>query len=255
MSTLWTFAVVALVVLGLLFLVGSLADRKQGVKFRPGWMCGVVGLRGGGKSLFVARLIATRLSSGQNVVANFGVPGSVRMESWEDCIMAPPGSTVVLDEAHQWAKSEAGKSPEPMANWYISHGRKLGHEVWWIAQDETQVAGFVRKQTNEMVEASSWPFGLHRAKSYDPREFRKAKAKVLWSWWYSPRGAAIRVYDTMEFVRPVINDRDSAEVKAQKLRLCEMIDELIERREIAAAGGLTVTRGPALEVVNDDAVA
>jgi hypothetical protein len=128
-----------------------------------------------------------------------------------------------------------------MADWYVSHSRKLGHELWWIAQHETQVASFVRNQTNEYVSCEEWIGGLHRAKSWDPQEFRKAKAKPLWSWWYSPRGAATRVYDTYELVEPVINERDSAEVKAQKSSLREMIAVINERKRAASATGADVT--------------
>ena len=62
----------------LLFLFGTFMERTRGVRFRAGWCCGVVGLRGGGKSLFVLALIARRLEQGVPVVvANFSVPGCV----------------------------------------------------------------------------------------------------------------------------------------------------------------------------------
>jgi hypothetical protein len=58
--------------------------------------------------------------------------------------------------------------------------------------------------------------------------------KPLWAWWYSPKGAAIRVYDTFELVEPVINPRDSVEVVAQKQQLREMIREINYRRGVAS---------------------
>lgn len=233
---LWTLVYVVLGFGLVLFVFGNIMERVRGVRFRPGWTCGVVGLKGGGKSLFVARLVARRLDKGVNIVSNMAFEGCERMRSWEDLILAPEDTMVVLDEAHQWAKSQAGKTPDPMADWYISHARKLRHEVWWIAQHETQVAGFVKNQTNEMVSVEEWIGGVHRAKSFAPHEFRKAKAKALWSWWYSPRGAAIRVYDTLELVRPVISDRDSENVRQQKQRLGDLIDTVNIRRAGSASG-------------------
>jgi hypothetical protein len=228
---LWLVPVVFAVACLLIITLGklSLNGGKSGPPLRPGWMCGVVGLRGGGKSLFVARLIAQRLTGGVNVVANFAVAGeAVRMRSWEDAILAPPGSMVVLDEAHQWAEASAGQTLDLFARWYVAHARKLGHEVWWIAQDENDVSSRVRRQTNEYVECKKFTAKRHRAAAYAPRSFRKAKAKPLWAWWYQPKGAAIEVYDTYTLVRPVV-----AEVmtKAEKVaRINELIDEIYRRR-------------------------
>lgn len=208
---------------------------KNGPPLRRGWVCGVVGLRGGGKSLFVNRLIAQRMHAGATIVANFPVqvlPGSKsefhRMVTWWDVCLAPAGSMVVLDEAHQWAEAVAGRSLDPTAQWYVSHARKLGHEVWWIAQDETQVSSKVRAQTNEMVECREWMPGHHIAKAYSPRTFRKAKAKALWSWRYKPKGAATRIYDTMELVRPV--EQEKLDRSAWVRQMNAVIDEIYRRR-------------------------
>lgn len=229
--TVWAVPPVLLGLCVFVILLGrfSLSGGKSGPPLRPGWMCGVVGLRGHGKSLFVARLIAQRLHAGVNVVANFPIGGGVnRMVSWEDAILAPAGSMVVLDEAHQWAQARAGQSLDLFAQWYVSHARKLGHEVWWIAQDETQVASGVRVQTNEYVECRRVTSKRHRASSYAPREFRKSKAKPLWAWWYSPVGAAIKIYDTYELVRPV--EREAMSKAEQVARINALIDVIYERR-------------------------
>lgn len=229
----WTVTYCVLGFLVVLFVTGNLIERSRGVRFRPGWLCMVVGLRGGGKSLFVARLVARRLAQGVNVVGNVSYEGCKRMTSWEDVILAPAGSLVVLDEAHQWAKAQAGKSPDPMADWYISHCGKLMHEVFVLSQHESQVASFVRNQLSECIEVEEWLAGIHRARSYAPHMFRKAKAKPLWTWWYSPRGAATKVYDTFELVEPVISERDSDHVVAQKSALRGLILE-IRARNLAA---------------------
>lgn len=213
-----------------LMVLGSVIERTRGVRFRPGWACGVVGLRGGGKSLFVARLISRRLGSGVNIVANFTVPGCVKMNDWRDLALAPEGSMVILDEAHQWARAQAGKSPDPWAEWYVSHVRKLRHEFWWIAQHENQVGSFLRNQTNEMVLCEQFIGGVHRAKSFAPHEFRKVKSRPLWTWWYSPRGAAIKVYDTLELVEPSIGERDSVDHRSQKEEIREVIAALRARK-------------------------
>jgi len=227
----WAIPVVLAALCLLVLLAGKFlySGGKHGPPLRPGFMCGVVGLRGHGKSLFVARLIAKRLAAGTTVVANFPVAGGVvRMKSWEDCILAPERSMVVLDEAHQWARAQAGKSLDPLADWYISHARKLEHEVWWIAQDESQIASSVRVQTNEMVECKRMTSKRHRAASYSPRDFRKAKAKHLWAWWYTPKGPATKVYDTMELVRPV--EREVMTRAESVARINELIDEIYRRR-------------------------
>ena len=97
------------------------------------------------------------------------------------------------------------------------------------------------------MSCEEWIGGLHRAKSFAPHEFRKSKVKPLWAWWYSPRGAATRVYDTMELVRPVINDRDSPEVKEQKLKLGGLIDRImVERHGVPGAPA-----GKQIEPAND----
>lgn len=186
-----------------------LFGRLGGVKFRPGYLTLVVGLRGGGKSLFVARLIAERLSKDVQVVANFTVsdPRAIRMRDWEDVILAPYGSMVVLDEASVWAGARAGSSLRPAAMFYVSQSRKLGHEVWIISQHENQIAGGVRDQANEIVSCEKWGFGWHRAKSFAPHEFRKKDAKTIWAWWYRPNGRAIEVYDTLDLVAPERSNR------------------------------------------------
>jgi len=228
---LWWYPIAIFGVCGLLVLLGGVLSgsrSKDGPPLRPGFTCGVVGLRGHGKSLFVARLIAQRLHAGVNVVANFAVPGCVRMVTWVDVILAPPRSFVVLDEAQTWAPSTAGQSLDPMAQWYFSHSRKLEHEVFWITQDETAVSSKVRVQTNEMIEVRRMSRKWHRAASYSPRQFRKARAKALWAWWYTPSGAAIRVYDTMELVRPVAKEANAGPSWVEVVNAC--IDEIYRRR-------------------------
>lgn len=226
---------VALVILTVIVVLGKLTvggGGKTGIPLRPGFMCMVLGLRGGGKSLFCARLIAQRLAAGMPVVANFPVVGltAIRMRSWEDVILAPPRSTVFLDEVQNWAGSSSRAGADRIiAEWYISHSRKLDHEVWVISQDETLVAPFVRNQVNEIVECRKLIRGRHRAQSFAPKTYGKAKAKCLWAWWYRPEGPAIKVYDTMELVRPVVKAKRPTEDE-QVAKINELIDEIYRRR-------------------------
>lgn len=217
----------------LVFVVMKFTVGTRGIKVRPGYLCMVVGLRGHGKSLFVARLIAERLHRGMPVYANFTVKGGVaRMESWQDVIMAPRGSTVVLDEAHQWAGARAGSTLRPAAVWYVSQCRKLGHEVWVIAQHESMIASAVREQVNEIVECRKHVLGRHRATSWPPHEFRKRDARHLWAWWYSPRGRAIEVYDTLDLVPPTTDRKASHEDDVEMIVRCIAA---IRARDAAAA--------------------
>lgn len=227
---LWAACALLLTLALVAYLVGKRIDRTQGVQLRLGWVFLVVGMRGSGKSLFVARLIADRLRAGVNVVANFTVEGCAFMQSWDDVILAPPGTMVVLDEAHQWARA-TGRTPDPLADWYVSHARKLGHEVWVIAQHESQIAGFVKNQTNQIVSCHKLVEGRHRAQAWDPATFRKNQARPLWSWWYSPEGAAVKVFNTKELVRP------SKVVRRTKAEADLHIERLIDLIEARAAGG------------------
>lgn len=204
----WIVPLAAFGALGACVLLVKISTLGVCPPLRRGWVTGVVGLRGGGKSLFVARIIAARIKNGQHVAANFPLEGERThlLVDWLDCARQPPGSTVVIDEAHQWAQAKAGRSMDPEALWYISHARKLEHEVWWISQHESAIPGALRAQTNEMVMAERMAPGWHRASSFAPHEFRKSGVKALWRWWYRPAGAAIRVYDTRSLVRPTTDD-------------------------------------------------
>jgi hypothetical protein len=234
----WLVAGFVAVVFAVLLLGGKATGGKAAPRLRVGWTCGVVGLRGHGKSLFVMRLVAARIKAGQLVTANFSLdPVSIggrtdqvrRALDWSDFMLAPEGSTVVIDEAHQWMPAIAGKTLDPRANWYVSHSRKLGHEVWWVAQHEDQVAGAVRKQTNEYVECKRYPFGRHRACAYAPHQFRKAKVRPLWAWWFQPKGAASSVYDTYELVRPDSKNDPDGSINA-------VIDAIYLRRGLDLGG-------------------
>lgn len=233
---LWVLPVYALVAVLVIIGVGKVigSGGRTGPPLRAGWLCLVVGLRGGGKSLFVARLIAQRLAAGHTVVANFAVfvpegsPGRfVRATKWEDYILAPRHSMSVIDEGSQWVEATPGKTADVFASWYVSQFRKIEHECWIIAQHETQVAGFVKNQINEVVECRKMTRSRHRALSYAPHTFRKARAKALWAWWYRPEGAAIRVYDSHTLVRPV--DKPPYTRTEAVRRVNELIDIINER--------------------------
>lgn len=210
---------------------------------QKGYVSLVVGLRGHGKSLFVARLIAERLAAGVPVVANFTVVDSPveRMRSWEDAIMAPRGSMVVLDEASGWAGARSGTSLRPAVSFYVSQARKLGHEVWLIAQHENQIAGAVRDQVNEMVLCSRQMFGWHRATSWAPHEFRKKAARPLWAWWYRPAGPAVDVYNTFDLVPPEVTSKSTHEADMAMILRCIAAIKARDAIVTAGAAGRPVT--------------
>lgn len=199
------FGLVVFGLVVLMWLIGTLllGSVSPASRVREGWLTLVVGLRGGGKSLFVARLIAVRIDKGVRVVTNFSCEGAVKMRSWRDVILAPRRTMVVLDEAHVWAGARSGVTLRPAAGWYISMCRHLGHEVWLISQHESQIASAVRDQVNEMVLCSRLGFGWHTARSFAPHEFRKKDARPLWRWRYRPTGRAVEIYDTHDLIPPV----------------------------------------------------
>lgn len=194
--------------MGALALVVSLLGRwffsrsSRSQRLRPGFMCMVVGLRGGGKSLFVCRMISVRVAAGVPVYANFHVDGAVFISCWRDAIMAPRGSFVILDEAHEWAGARAGQTLRPAAKWYNSQCRKLDHEVFVITQHESLVAGVVVALVNEFILCRELAFGQHRASAFAPHEFRKRDAKPLWSWNYNRKEPAASTYKTKDLIPP-----------------------------------------------------
>lgn len=206
------------------WLVASRIGRKNGkLPARDGYLSLVVGLRRHGKTLFVCRLIHDRLSAGLPVYANFTVSGGAhKMESWRDVILAPRGSVVVLDECSQWCGSRAGSTMRPAARWYIAQFGKLEHEVYLIAQHESQVAGEVVAQVNEIIECKRMPKQRHRATSYAPQDFRKKDARPQWAWWYDRKGGAVTVYNTLDLVPPERTRKQSHDDDI------EMIEECIE---------------------------
>lgn len=199
---LWTLGIGMLIACVVLWLAARLLVGRRSVKIRPGFLCMVVGLRRHGKTLFVCRLAHERIKAGIPVYANFTMDGAHKIESWADVCLAPRNACVILDEVSGWAGSRAGQSLRPLVRFYISQCGKLDHEVYIICQHETQVAGEVRDQVNEIIECKRFARGRHRASSYSPHEFRKKNARPLWSWWYTPKDGAAKIYNTKDLVAP-----------------------------------------------------
>lgn len=251
MSVVWIACIAVFAVALTIWLVGRLWFGRESntVKLRPGWLCLVVGLRGHGKSLFVARLIAERLRAGVPVYANFTVNGGVeRMVDWRDVILAPRGSMVVIDEGSQWVGARAGSSLRPAASWYVAQCRKLDHEVWIVAQHENQIAGIVRDQINEVVECKKVANGKHRAASWAPHDFRKKAAKPLWSWWYSPKGPAIKVYNTKDLIPPERSRKQGHDDDYDMIEACIVLiqerDDRLRDLDVELAGWMAAAGVP-----------
>ena len=200
----WAICIGVFAVFGVLWLASRwvVGRPSRTVKLRPGYFCLVVGNRGFGKSLFIARLVRERAAAGVPVYANFHIEGAHYIETWEDVIMAPRGAWVILDEVPGWAGARAGQTLRPAAAWYVAQCRKLDHEVTAVAQHERQVAGVVVDLVNEIIECKKLGGGNHRAASYAPHDFRKKGAKPLWSWSYTVRAPAARTYGTLDLIPP-----------------------------------------------------
>lgn len=213
---------------GVLWLLAWFAFGGKKVRVRVGYLTLVVGLRRQGKTLFVCKRASDAIAAGRIVYANFAIEGGHLIETWRDVILAPRGALVLLDEVHQWCPARAGSSLRPAAGWYVAQCGKLDHEVYIIAQHENQVAGIVRDQVNEIIECKLHPLRGHRASSYAPHTFRKKAARPLWTWYYSHKGGAAKVYDTKALVPP---EASRGQNVAEDLEMIVECIEIIKRRD------------------------
>lgn len=206
---LWFAPLFALVALAAVVFVSAMLNSGPAA-FRRGIVTGVVGRMGSGKTLFVMHRCYKHLKAGGQLTANFSLtptPEMVRkgarigrFTSWAELAREPSGTLVVLDEAHLFAPSTQGFRLPDEARWYLSMCRKLGHEVMWCCQHESRVSTQLRAQTHEMVICKPVGFGWHRAKYYDPDEFRKASARMWYGRWYRRAKPVISLYDTFELI-------------------------------------------------------
>jgi len=200
-----------------LALVVSAVERltnSRSRQFRPGRVTGVVGPKGGGKSLLAAWAMDRQLrfkcrykdgTKGYgHVAANFTVtfPGAEDrvhyITCWEDLFDLPKGTLVVVDEIHVWAPAEAGRTLAPHVLALLSQLRRMGLELIWITQHEANVATGVRRQTDTMMLVRAGSL-YHVAQGYPIEEFRKAQRPGFRVRYRVTRRLAA-IYDTMEFI-------------------------------------------------------
>lgn len=230
---------------------------------REGWITGVVGRMGQGKSLYVMTLAKRHLETGGTVISNFRIADPLKgdwieFRGWVPLLEvlvtrlenAPRDeggrprvqpALVLLDEAHLYAPANREVLPE-VARWVLSHLRKLRSEMMWCTQHEARVASALREQTSEIVSVRRGQIRPRHfsASHWEPEKFRKPAADCLFKVQYSLKPSVLRLYRSWELIRPDVHG-DSAGV----------VSALIERMELA----LTVPTGDAenVDVIGDAA--
>lgn len=177
-------------------------------RVRAGRVTGVVGRKGGGKTLFMThellRTIGTRQlcgpctnEQGRNVfhratIATNGtlelpeglLPYYVHLDSFDDIavvgedgkpyVKLPHCTLVAIDEAHLkgWFPAQAGVMLPPIVQWYLSQCRKPHHEVMWLTQHETRCSAGMKVLTDEMGLCTKGMFRQMKVRFWEPENFR-----------------------------------------------------------------------------------
>ena len=170
---------IGLVVIGVVFVVFA-AFLHRG-RTRADWgapgLYGVVGRMGGGKSYFLALAASTCRKQGRAIYANYELEGASRYHSWQELMMVPKKSVILMDEVHLWWPSEAWRCPpEIMA--FVSQIRKQGITFFWASQHEEFVAKRLRRLTFGYWKCEHFRRG-HRYTLFDGVGYGTAKAQRL----------------------------------------------------------------------------
>jgi hypothetical protein len=222
---LWLLPAILLVFAGLMRM--ALAIFMGGVPgVREGWITGVVGRMGQGKSLYIMTLAKKHLRYGGTVISNFAIDTSVTGGDWIEFrgwvallealvvrLEAAPldkdgrpwvqPALVLLDEAHLYAPANGMVLPD-VARWILSHLRKLRAEMMWCSQHESRVASALREQTAEIVSVRRQLLARNRftAAVWEPEKFRKKGEDCLFKVSYSLNKSTISMYKSWQLIRP-----------------------------------------------------
>lgn len=216
------FLGVVLVVLMLLMRRSSTGERP----FRPGFVTGIVGRKGHGKTLFVTHELLRHvgrkhkcqkcsIDQGRTVVhvgriaANFKlrVPANLReyvshVTRWEDLEDLQHGTLCAIDEAHMdgWMPAKAGKQLDPYVRWVLAQCRKLEVELLWSCQHEDRVALEGRRQTDEIGICRKGLMRRMAVRFYEPEDARKKDVKPSWTYRYKVTKRVAAAYNTYELI-------------------------------------------------------
>lgn len=237
---LWVIPALMVLFFGFLWCLQFIWGVTQGRPTKVGFVTGVVGLRGQGKSVFAMSQVLQYLKRGGFVVCNFdikGYPGqTARFEGWTSLAellveraIKGEKTIVVMDEAHIYAPASGQVFPK-LANWVMSMLRKFNAEFMWITQHEKRVASGLRDQTNEMVGVKKLTRHWFRARVYEPEAFRKHDAQPLYTLRYRLSQKVMDSFDSWEIIMP---DEDTDELG--------LISDLVARLR---AGGVSAEPAP-----------
>lgn len=216
------FLGVVLLVLMVLMRRSSTGDRP----FRPGFVTGIVGRKGHGKTLFVTHELLRHvgrkhkcwkctIETGRTVhhvgriAANFRLKVEPQLRQyvshvsrWEDLEDLQHGTLCAIDEAHMdgWMPAKAGKQLDPYVRWVLAQCRKLEVELLWSCQHEDRIALEGRRQTDEIGICRK---GLARRMSvrfFEPEDARKKDVKPSWTYRYKVTKRVAQTYNTYELI-------------------------------------------------------
>lgn len=180
-------------------------SRSKGTP--AGKVVGLVGLMGSGKTMFAVKEALRRMAKGVDVYTNFtmdvehlGYPGKhykLGPSIWDE-IAVLTDAVVIIDEAHVAAPSHQHINFPMIARTAMAYARKQGLDVYWISQDEERVNKTLRSLTNKIGLCERTLFGGFVVRFYEPKDFRKVKARPIDRRRYKLDLGIARCYDTKE---------------------------------------------------------
>lgn len=222
---LWALPALLIVFAGIMRLVLVLFTGGMPA-VREGWISGVIGRMGQGKSLYVMTLARRHLRYGGTVISNFRIDTTVTGGNWvefrgwvpllESLVERLEGAPrdargrpdvqpalVLLDEAHLYAPANGMVLPD-VARWILSHLRKLRAEMMWCTQHESRVASALREQTSELVSVRRQLFMRNHftAAVWEPEKFRKRNEECIFKVTYSLRPEVIEMFNSWDLIAP-----------------------------------------------------
>ena len=172
------------------------------------------GVPGAGKTLRSIFEAMQKKSEGRNIL-HVGIDGMNEdmisefkpgLEHWKDL---PPGSILIVDEAHKWLPVRSpGKPPQWIQD--LTEIRHSGIELWLVTQDPRNLDSFVRRLIGEHVHVSR-KAGLAAAMvrvfqgvAEDPNDFHAQKSSTVGPWKYPKHLFQSYKSATLHVVKPKI---------------------------------------------------
>lgn len=233
--------IVGLVLMVMLF-------KKLGGDSCRGRVVGIIGKMGSGKSYFAVRMAYRRMVKGAAIYSNFSMhldplhpepcPEKCETKGRCKCVRHCPcqmakrwtkftdweqflgisHAVVIIDEADLLAPAHDNKCISDAVRWKLKMCRKHKIDLYWIAQDHSQVSRLLRSVlTNEIRVCESWFGGYYfSAKTYPPKLVgRKGKHTSRSGFALNKRIAGL--YDTLETIKGDSSIGDGTMAKANAL--------------------------------------